>query len=69
MSHFHVRQNGVGPGECVDGYRDLVAQWEEAALGNKGLEHTEPLAPSFSSSQLLTQKHVVWVVWKARKPG
>lgn len=40
-------RNGGGPVECVDDYRDLVSQWEEAAPGNEGLEHTEPLVPCF----------------------
>lgn len=36
MSHLHVRQNGVGPGVCVDGYQGPLAQLGEGSYGERG---------------------------------
>lgn len=36
MSHLYVRQNGVGPGEYVDGYQGPLAQLGEGSYGEQG---------------------------------
>lgn len=38
MSHLYVRQSRVAPGKCVDVAGACEASWEEAAVGNEGLE-------------------------------